>query len=50
MMSHERTAEDLETIYEELLHIRALSHLSNSVKREIASAVGFEAHPKAGTV
>ncbi|XP_066151084.1 rap guanine nucleotide exchange factor 4 isoform X1 [Euwallacea fornicatus] len=48
--SHERTPDDLEIIYEELLHIRALSHLSNSVKREIASVIVFEAHPKAGTV
>lgn len=48
--SHERTPDDLEIIYEELLHIRALTHLSNSVKREIASVVVFEAHSKAGTV
>lgn len=48
--SHERTPDDLETIYEELLHIRALAHLSNSVKRELASVVVFEAHPRAGTV
>ncbi|XP_072382091.1 rap guanine nucleotide exchange factor 4 isoform X1 [Diabrotica undecimpunctata] len=48
--SHERTADDQETIYEELLHIRALAHLSNSVKRELASVIVFEAHPKAGTV
>ncbi|XP_031350404.1 rap guanine nucleotide exchange factor 4 isoform X1 [Photinus pyralis] len=48
--SHERSSDDLETIYEELLHIRALSHLSNSIKRELASAVVFEAHPKAGSV
>jgi hypothetical protein len=42
--------DDLETIYEELLHIKALSHLSNSVKRELAAAIVFEAHPHAGTV
>lgn len=48
--SHERTADDLETIYEELLHIRALSHLSNSIKRELASVMVFEAHARAGTV
>nr|XP_023017294.1 rap guanine nucleotide exchange factor 4 [Leptinotarsa decemlineata] len=48
--SHERTPDDQETIYEELLHIRALAHLSNSVKRELASVIVFEAHPKAGTV
>ncbi|KAJ8913862.1 hypothetical protein NQ315_003771 [Exocentrus adspersus] len=48
--SHERTSDDLETIFEELLHIRALAHLSNSVKRELASVIVFEAYPKAGTV
>lgn len=42
--------DDLETIYEELLHIKALSHLSNSVKRELAAVIVFEAHPHAGTV
>ncbi|XP_054718536.1 rap guanine nucleotide exchange factor 4-like isoform X2 [Uloborus diversus] len=46
----DRTAEDLEIIYEELLHIKALSHLSNSVKRELAGVLVFESHPKAGTV
>lgn len=46
----ERTAEDLEIIYEELLHIKALSHLSNSVKRELAGVLVFESHPKSGTV
>ncbi|XP_071445766.1 rap guanine nucleotide exchange factor 4 [Hetaerina americana] len=48
--THERTADDLETIYEELQHIKALSHLSNSVKKELASVIVFEAHPRAGTV
>jgi hypothetical protein len=48
--SHERTVDDLEMIYEELLHIKALSHLSNSVKRELAAVIVFEAHPHAGTV
>lgn len=46
----ERSAEDLEIIYEELLHIKALSHLSNSVKRELAGVLVFESHPKSGTV
>lgn len=46
----DRSAEDLEIIYEELLHIKALSHLSNSVKRELAGVLVFESHPKAGTV
>uniref|UniRef100_A0AAV2JZV8 Rap guanine nucleotide exchange factor 4 n=1 Tax=Knipowitschia caucasica TaxID=637954 RepID=A0AAV2JZV8_KNICA len=46
----ERTAEDLETIYEELLHIKALSHLSTTVKRELAGVLIFESHANAGTV
>lgn len=29
----ERTADDLEIIYEELLHIKALSHLSTTVSK-----------------
>lgn len=48
--SHERTPDELEVIYEELIHITALSHLSNSVKRELASVIVFEAHTRAGTV
>ncbi|XP_065073351.1 rap guanine nucleotide exchange factor 4 isoform X2 [Ochlerotatus camptorhynchus] len=48
--SHERTHEELELVYEELLHIAALSHLSTSIKRELASIIVFEAHAHAGTV
>ncbi|XP_058461700.1 rap guanine nucleotide exchange factor 4 isoform X3 [Malaya genurostris] len=48
--SHERTNEELELVYEELLHIAALSHLSTSIKRELASIIVFEAHAHAGTV
>lgn len=46
----ERTLEEVEIIYEELLHIKALSHLSYMVKRELASVLLFESHAKAGTV
>ncbi|KAK6165706.1 hypothetical protein SNE40_022584 [Patella caerulea] len=46
----ERTTEDLEIVYEELLHIKALSHLSTMVKRELASVLIFESHAEAGTV
>ena len=42
---HERTIDDLEIIYDELLHVKALSHLSSLVKRELASVLIFEAHP-----
>ncbi|XP_053564238.1 rap guanine nucleotide exchange factor 3 [Bombina bombina] len=47
---YQRTEEELEVIFEELLHIKAVSHLSNSVKRELASVLVFESHAKAGTV
>ncbi|XP_075465169.1 rap guanine nucleotide exchange factor 4 isoform X4 [Ascaphus truei] len=46
----QRSADDLEIIYEELIHIKALSHLSTTVKRELAGFLIFESHPKAGTV
>ncbi|XP_048835596.1 rap guanine nucleotide exchange factor 4 isoform X3 [Brienomyrus brachyistius] len=46
----QRTADDLEIVYEELLHIKALSHLSTTVKRELAGVLIFESHAKAGTV
>nr|XP_047917570.1 rap guanine nucleotide exchange factor 4 isoform X2 [Anser cygnoides] len=46
----QRTIDDSEIIYEELLHIKALSHLSTTVKRELAGVLIFESHPKAGTV
>lgn len=48
--SHERTPEELEQVFEELLHIAALSHLSTSIKRELASIIVFEAHAQAGTI
>lgn len=48
--SHERTQEELELVFEELLHIAALSHLSTSIKRELASIIVFEAHAHAGTI
>jgi len=46
----ERSTEDLELIYDELLHIKALSHLSTMVKRELAGVLMFEAHWNAGKV
>ncbi|XP_068600279.1 rap guanine nucleotide exchange factor 3 [Brachionichthys hirsutus] len=46
----QRTAEDLEVIYEELLHVKAVAHLSTSVRKELAAVLVFESHPKAGAV
>nr|XP_016940845.1 rap guanine nucleotide exchange factor 4 isoform X1 [Drosophila suzukii] len=48
--SHERTSEELELVFEELVHIAALSHLSTSIKRELSSIFVFEAHAQAGTI
>ncbi|XP_061695621.1 rap guanine nucleotide exchange factor 3 isoform X2 [Syngnathoides biaculeatus] len=47
---NQRSAEDLEVIYEELLHVKAAAHLSNSVRKELAAVLVFESHAKAGTV
>ncbi|CAF2852827.1 unnamed protein product [Rotaria sp. Silwood2] len=47
---HERTIDDLEIIYDELLHVKALSHLSSLVKRELSGVLIFEAHPFKGKV
>ncbi|CAF1262174.1 unnamed protein product [Adineta ricciae] len=47
---HERTIDDLEIIYDELLHVKALSHLSSLVKRELAGVLIFEAHPFKGEI
>lgn len=46
----QRTDEEVDLIFEELLHIKAVAHLSNSVKRELAAVLLFEPHSKAGTV
>ncbi|XP_077473616.1 rap guanine nucleotide exchange factor 4 [Stigmatopora argus] len=46
----DRTEDDLEVIYEELLHIKALAHLSTTVKRELMGVLIFESHAKSGTV
>ncbi|KAJ0036294.1 hypothetical protein NQD34_004971 [Periophthalmus magnuspinnatus] len=45
----QRSAEDLEVIYEELLHVKAAAHLSTSVRKELAAVLVFESHAKAGT-
>lgn len=47
---HERTPEELELVYEELLHVKALSHLSTMVKRELATVISFEQHYHAGNL
>ncbi|XP_056589081.1 rap guanine nucleotide exchange factor 3 isoform X1 [Triplophysa dalaica] len=46
----QRSPEDLEVIYEELLHVKAVAHLSTSVRKELAAVLVFESNAKAGTV
>uniref|UniRef100_A0A8C6NT43 Rap guanine nucleotide exchange factor 3 n=1 Tax=Nothobranchius furzeri TaxID=105023 RepID=A0A8C6NT43_NOTFU len=46
----QRSPEDIEVIYEELLHVKAAAHLSSSVRKELAAVLVFESHSKAGTV
>lgn len=41
--------EELEIIYEELLHIKALAHLSTMVKRELAKVLVIQTVDKEGT-
>ncbi|KAK6101272.1 RasGEF domain family protein [Brugia pahangi] len=48
--SSERTMQELEHVYRELLHVKALTHLSTMVKRELAAVVFFEQHQHAGHV
>ena len=40
----------MEVIYEELVHVKALSHLSSLVKKELAKVLLFEAHPYKNTI
>ncbi|XP_071811862.1 rap guanine nucleotide exchange factor 4-like isoform X2 [Apostichopus japonicus] len=46
---HDRHVEELEIIYEELLHIKALAHLSTMVKRELAKVLVIQTVDKEGT-
>ncbi|XP_011404348.2 PREDICTED: rap guanine nucleotide exchange factor 4-like isoform X2 [Amphimedon queenslandica] len=43
-----RSDDDIQLIYEELLHVKAFGHLSNAIKEELASVVQLENHPVAG--
>ncbi|CAL2036975.1 unnamed protein product [Caenorhabditis brenneri] len=46
----ERSPEELEVVYEELTFIKALSHLSTMVKRQLANFVKVEQYVHAGSV
>ncbi|XP_062895306.1 rap guanine nucleotide exchange factor 3-like isoform X4 [Mobula hypostoma] len=46
----QRTAEDVEMIFEELTHVKAVLHLSHTVRRQLAAVVHFESYQTSGTV
>ena len=48
--SSHRGDEDVSLIFEELMRIHSLSHLTASVKRELAHVVSYEYYPKRGEV
>lgn len=47
---HERSLEEVDIVFEELQHLKALGHLSNGVKKQLAACVTSEHHPKQNTV
>ena len=40
----DRTDDDIELVYEEIMNIKAFSHLSNQVKKELSQVIAFEKH------
>lgn len=48
--AHERSLEEVDIVFEELQHLKALSHLGNGVKKQLAACVSGEHHPKQNTV
>lgn len=48
--AQERSQEEVDMVFEELQHLKALSHLTNSVKKELAGCVASEHHALQNTV
>uniref|UniRef100_A0A8R1I8L4 Cyclic nucleotide-binding domain-containing protein n=1 Tax=Caenorhabditis japonica TaxID=281687 RepID=A0A8R1I8L4_CAEJA len=46
----ERSPEELEIVYEEITYIKALSHLSTMVKRELAKFLNIQQYENAGSI
>lgn len=47
---HERNSEEVDIVFEELQQLKALSHLTNGVKKQLAACVRGEFHAKQNTV
>lgn len=44
-----RTEDDIDLVYEDIMNIKAFSHLSNTVKKELSAVIAFEAHKEKST-
>ncbi|OTF70886.1 rap guanine nucleotide exchange factor 4-like protein, partial [Euroglyphus maynei] len=44
-----RTEDDIDIVYEEIMNIKAFSHLSNTVKKELSAVIAFESIEKKST-
>ena len=47
---YERSQEEVDMVFEELQHLKALSHLTNSVKKQLAACVQGEHHARQNTI
>lgn len=45
----DRTEDDIEQVYENIMNIKAFSHLSNTVKKELSAVIAFESHKEKST-
>ena len=47
---NERSCDEIDMVFEELQHLKALGHLTNTVKKQLSACVQSEHHPKQNTV
>lgn len=48
--ANERSGEEVDMVFEELQQLKALSHLTNGIKRQLAACVSGEFHSKQNTI
>jgi hypothetical protein len=46
----QRTADEIDLVYTQLMHVKAFSSLSNSIRQELACVMQFEAYRKSGSI
>lgn len=47
--TEDRSDDDIEQVYEDIMNIKAFSHLSNTVKKELSGVIAFESHKEKST-